>query len=194
MPDLATSVVLLVWTVFGAVWFALARDVKSSQRVESPLSRVAHLLPLAVACVLLFQPMPAPLRLLDQRFVESSATVFALGALVAATGIGFAIWARLTLGRNWSASVTQKTDHELIVGGPFRYVRHPIYTGMITGMLGSALVIGEWRAVLALVITFAALWRKYRLEERFMLELFGTRYLEYRRHVPALIPVFVRHA
>jgi protein-S-isoprenylcysteine O-methyltransferase Ste14 len=108
--------------------------------------------------------------------------------------VAFAIWARVTLGRNWSASVMQKSGHELITSGPFFYVRHPIYTGMLAGLLGPALAIGEWRGVLAVVISWLALWRKYRLEERFMVDLFGTQYLDYRRKVPALVPIPGRHA
>jgi protein-S-isoprenylcysteine O-methyltransferase Ste14 len=82
----------------------------------------------------------------------------------------------------------QKTGHELIEGGPFRYVRHPIYSGFLLAMIGTTLLIDERRAVLATVIAFLAFWRKYRLEERFMLELFGEKYVAYRARVSALLP------
>ena len=92
------------------------------------------------------------------------------------------------LGRNWSGVVTVKQDHELIRSGPYRYVRHPIYTGLLIAFAGSAIARGEWRGILALAIVFAALWRKLRLEERWMIETFGDAYLRYRAEVRALIP------
>jgi protein-S-isoprenylcysteine O-methyltransferase Ste14 len=84
--------------------------------------------------------------------------------------------------------VTVKEDHELIRRGPYALVRHPIYTGLLVGFIGTALVRGEWRGVLAVLMVFAALWRKLRLEERWMSETFGDQYRDYRQHTAALIP------
>ena len=103
-------------------------------------------------------------------------------------GLLFTIWARLYLGRNWSGVVTLKKDHELVRGGPYRFVRHPIYSGLLLAIAGSAVVRGEWRGVLALIIAFVALWRKLRLEERWLGEAFGEQYAAYRAEVAALIP------
>ena len=100
----------------------------------------------------------------------------------------FAIWARNVLGRNWSGIVTLKQDHELIRTGPYRYVRHPIYTGLLIAFAGSAIARGEWRGLLALAIAFVALWRKLKLEEQWMIETFGDAYRRYRDEVRALIP------
>ena len=91
-----------------------------------------------------------------------------LGVAAVAAGLAFTVWARICLGRNWSGTVTLKQDHELVRTGPYRFVRHPIYTGLLVAIAGSAVVRGEWRAALALVIAFAALWRKLRLEERWL--------------------------
>ncbi len=194
MAELGIAITLGSWLVFAVVWIAMAQNVKASQRTETMLSRIGHLLPLAIAFAMLFSRMPSALAVLNTRFIETSALVLACGAILSAAGVGFAIWARLILGRNWSASVMQKSGHELIESGPFRYVRHPIYTGMLTGMLGSALITGEWRGLIAVLISWLAFWRKYRLEEHFMEELFGARYLDYRRRVPALLPLLGRHA
>ena len=92
------------------------------------------------------------------------------------------------LGRNWSGIVTVKQDHELVRSGPYRWVRHPIYTGLLIAFVGTAISRGEWRGVLAVLIVFAALWRKLQLEERWMIETFGDAYLRYRAEVRALIP------
>jgi protein-S-isoprenylcysteine O-methyltransferase Ste14 len=109
-----------------------------------------------------------------------------VGVLVA--GLAFAVWARRWLGRNWSGVVTLKQDHELVRGGPYRFVRHPIYTGILLGFVGSAIARDEWRGILAVAIGYGALWRKLKLEERWMIERFGDAYRKFQNEVPALIP------
>jgi len=84
--------------------------------------------------------------------------------------------------------VQLKQDHELIEAGPYRYVRHPIYSGLLLAFLGTALMIGEWRALLALAIIAASFWRKLQLEERWLGEYFGDAYTDYMRRVKALVP------
>ena len=103
-------------------------------------------------------------------------------------GLSFCVWARRVLGRNWSGIVTVKEGHELVREGPYRMVRHPIYTGLVLAFAGMALVDAQWRGVLAVAIGVGAFWRKLRLEERWMTEIFGQRYVEYREHTKALIP------
>jgi protein-S-isoprenylcysteine O-methyltransferase Ste14 len=105
-----------------------------------------------------------------------------------AAGLAFSVWARVYLGRNWSASVTVKQDHELVQSGPYRLVRHPIYTGLLLALLGTAVARGDAQGFVAVAIAVAAIWRKLRLEERWMQETFGETYAHYRAHVPALIP------
>jgi protein-S-isoprenylcysteine O-methyltransferase Ste14 len=81
-----------------------------------------------------------------------------------------------------------KQQHQLVRGGPYAKLRHPIYTGILLALIGTAIVRGEWRGVLAVLIAFAALVRKLRLEERWMIETFGDEYRRYREHTAALIP------
>jgi protein-S-isoprenylcysteine O-methyltransferase Ste14 len=102
--------------------------------------------------------------------------------------VAFAIWARATLGRNWSAVVQVKQGHELVERGPYRWVRHPIYTGLLMGFLGTACALGEWRGLLGTAIVGVSFWFKLKLEERWMREQFGARYEDYMRRVKALIP------
>jgi protein-S-isoprenylcysteine O-methyltransferase Ste14 len=177
-----------LWLVWLAYWRISAADVKVAQRHESPGSRAAHLVPLLIAAVLLGIRTFPDGGWLFQRFLPPSDTNFWIGALLTAIGVAFSCWARARLGRNWSATVTVKQDHELIRGGPYALVRHPIYTGMLLALLGTAIVIGQWRGLLALLIAFAALWRKLRLEERYMSETFGDSYQRYRAHTKAVIP------
>ncbi len=104
-------------------------------------------------------------------------------------GLAFStVAARRHLGRNWSGTVTLKEDHELIRTGPYRRARHPIYTGMLVGFIGSAISLGEVRGVVAVGLVIVAFLIKIRLEERWMTESFGDAYRRYRTEVKALIP------
>ncbi len=114
--------------------------------------------------------------------------LFWTGFAITVCGIVLSVLARKHLGRNWSATVTIKHDHELVLSGPYAYVRHPIYTGLLLGFIGSAIALGEWRGVIAVALVTVALWRKLRVEERGMQQQFGEKYIEYSRKVAALIP------
>jgi isoprenylcysteine carboxyl methyltransferase (ICMT) family protein YpbQ len=98
------------------------------------------------------------------------------------------VWAIRCLGRNWSGAVTIKVDHQLIRTGPYRLVRHPIYTAMFGMFLGTAIVGGELHGLLALLICTIAYWRKTRMEERGLRDVFGQAYDDYRRTSWAFIP------
>ncbi|HEY6452842.1 MAG TPA: isoprenylcysteine carboxylmethyltransferase family protein [Steroidobacteraceae bacterium] len=175
----------LAWLVF---WRISAADVKATQRFEPAWSRALHFVPLLLAAILLaIAPEPHG-GWLFQHFLPRGAAKFWTGAGLTAAGIAFACWARVHLGRNWSGAVSVKQDHELIRSGPYALVRHPIYSGLLLGVLGTVIALGQWRGVLALVIVLLALWRKLRLEERWMSETFGEKYQRYREHTAALIP------
>jgi protein-S-isoprenylcysteine O-methyltransferase Ste14 len=150
-------------------------------------SRLLHVLPLLLAFWLLWAArLPVPF--LNERIFAPAPWEFWVGAVITAVGLLFTGWARIHIGRNWSGTVTIKQEHELISSGPYAIVRHPIYTGLIVAFIGSGLARGEWRGVLAVIIAWAALWRKLRLEERWMTERFGEQYAAYCRRTPALVP------
>ena len=179
-----------VWLVFIAVWIAMARGGKAVAERESAYSRLSHYLPLAVAIYLIAAPH-VPIAVLDDRFVPLALWPVQLGAALTFAGIAFAIWARMTIAGNWSSDVTLKRDHELIVAGPYRWVRHPIYTGILLALLGTALAVGEWRGLLAVVFAGAAYWRKLGIEEAVMRRQFGEAYARYAERVPALVPFVI---
>src|SRR6185437_13420947 len=110
-----------------------------------------------------------------------------LGLVFVAAGIAFAIWARIHLGRNWSGTPSIKKDHELVTSGPYRFVRHPIYTGIILALIGNVLVAGlPWIA--ALILFGVIFLFRIPKEEGYMMQLFPDQYPEYRKHSKALIP------
>ena len=113
------------------------------------------------------------------------------GVLVTVAGLLFAVWARVHLGKNWSGRPMIKVGHQLIRSGPYQYVRNPIYTGILVGLIGTAMVIGYWIVVFAVGVGFVAFLGKIREEEKLLLETFGEEYVRYRREVKALIPFIV---
>lgn len=195
MPDLDAfpfePIIKAIWLGFLLCWLWYARRVKAVQRREGVAVRFAkYWLPLLVAGALLgpgawFGDGDHGLK---TRFVPRSGAVAALGCLLTLAGVAFAVRARQVLGRNWSVAVQLKREHELIVRGPYRWVRHPIYSGLLLAFLGTAIAIGEVRALLALAIVAVSFWFKLRLEERWLEQQFGQAYADYRARVRALVP------
>ena len=108
--------------------------------------------------------------------------------MLLAAGLAFSVWARVHLGTNWSGEVTVKQGHELIRSGPYAWVRHPIYTGLILALLGTAVTTNRVAAVLGMAIIVASFVLKLRAEEVFMRETFPGEYERYAAAVPALVP------
>jgi protein-S-isoprenylcysteine O-methyltransferase Ste14 len=177
----------LLWAAWYIYWVVAAIGVKKASRQESLLSRLSHTAPLIIAVALVAAPRPWHGWLSD-RFLPRTVETYWLGVAILAVGLGFAVWARRYLGRNWSGTVTVKRDHELIRTGPYRFVRHPIYTGILLGFLGTAVSLGQWRGLLAVAFATFAFLLKIRLEEKWMTEPFGEMYVQYRKEVRALIP------
>ena len=176
-----------LWLAWLIYWWIAAFATKATRRKETIASRASHLLPLYLGVVLLVPPhLPGPW--LTMRLLPRTLTCFWLGFLLTTLGLVFAVIARGWLGGNWSSTVTLKQDHELIMSGPYRFVRHPIYSGLLLALLGTAIAIGEWRGLLALALMAAAFLRKIAIEERFLTEQFGEAYARYREDVPALLP------
>ena len=180
----------VVWVAFLVYWqiaWQMAAGAKTTTRIEPALSRVLRTIAFLVAISLFFIPQPL-VPWLFRRLLPNPLACFWTGAVITVAGLSFAIWARIILGTNWSRSVTIKQDHELITAGPYRLVRHPIYTGILTGFLGSAAATGQLRGLLAFALVFLALWYKLRLEESWMRSQFGDVYTNYSRRTAALVP------
>ena len=134
--------------------------------------------------VLLFFPVPG----LRGRFLPSSDVLAIIGLTIQAAFCLFAFWARRHLGRNWSGAVTIAKDHKLIRSGPYRRIRHPIYTAMLGMYTGAAIVSGELHALLAVVIITVAYWRKIGMEEADLRQAFGAEHEQYVSESWAIIP------
>ena len=163
----------------------MAANIKEAVRTESLLSRLTRFVSIIAAVLLLLLKPPIPF--LNLRFLPLSNLCFWIGAIITAGGLYFSVVARRYLGKNWSQAVTIKEDHKLITNGPYALVRHPIYTGLLFGFVGSSIALGEWRGVIAVVLVFAVLLHKLKLEEKWLREQFGEPYKIYCQRVSALI-------
>lgn len=179
--------VQIPWLIFVAYWAITWLRVKPTRERERSRDRLITIVVVGLAFTLLFAnwQLIAPLR---QRFLPHASWIAWSGIALTWTGIAIAVWARHCLGEYWSARVTLKQGHQLIRSGPYRRVRHPIYAGMLLGCVGTALVLGEWRAVVAVVLIFAAHSRKALREESLLTKEFGQEYLSYRRRTGFLLP------
>ena len=111
-----------------------------------------------------------------------------VGALLTVAGVAFAIWARRHIGKNWSAQVTIRKEHELIRSGPYARIRHPIYTGLLFAVAGTAIAIGEYRAVVAFAVIAIGFVVKAKREEAFLATQFGPVFDEHRRQTGFFLP------
>lgn len=189
LPEFFANGLRAAWAAVIVYWGWSALTTKPAERRE-PLAKrfFAQWLPLAAAVLLLGPGRWYGDSLLREPFVPHSTPVYSIGLALAVAGAALAIWARYLLGRNWSASVQIKKGHELVVTGPYRLIRHPIYTGLLLLFLGSALMVGDWRGLLAVAIAFASFWFKLKKEEAWMIERFGDVYRDYRGKTRALLP------
>jgi protein-S-isoprenylcysteine O-methyltransferase Ste14 len=177
-----------LWFLFGLYWIVSAFKLKKTKKRESWGQRFRYVLPLAAAFYL-FRPR-AHYGWLGIRFVPASDAAAWIGVVLTAAGVAIAIWARWHLGTNWSGVVTLKEGHELIRSGPYRTIRHPIYTGILLAFLGTAVALGEMRGLLAVAIAWLSFYTKARHEESFLNQEFGDRFAEHSRHTGMFLPHF----
>jgi protein-S-isoprenylcysteine O-methyltransferase Ste14 len=185
-----------LWAAFGVYWIGTAVLKRSaSKRAESPQSRESRfyrplrLLILALTFSLLFWQGTAA-GFLAARFVPFSSTVSAAGFAAALIGLAVALWARVRLGEYWSDKVVLQEGHRLIRSGPYAYMRHPIYSGVLLGVAGTALVLGEVRGIVAFVIVLVNYSIKAKREETILADEFGEEFKLHREQTGFLLPKF----
>jgi len=187
LPSPYLKAIGILWLAWLAYWWLSARSAKAAAKTESGWSQLAYSLPIWLSAWLMLG-RGVPTEFLNRNIVPPRPELLIAGTVLVVAGLGFAIWARRHLGTNWSAPVSVKEDHELVTSGPYRFVRHPIYSGILLALLGTALAVGRTRGAIALVLAFAGFWQKLVLEERWMVETFGSAYTQYQTEVVALIP------
>jgi protein-S-isoprenylcysteine O-methyltransferase Ste14 len=178
-----------LWLVFVAYWAIAAIGVKRTVETAAWWKQQI-LLRLAIAALLVvvfsIPPVRHALRLMRVHAADG-AVMGALGTMLVGLGIGLAIFARVYLGRNWGMPMSRKENPELVTGGPYAVVRHPIYSGIILALLGTMLGLSMiW--VLPLIVFVPYAIYSARREEEFMCQQFGETYRVYMRRTKMLVP------
>jgi protein-S-isoprenylcysteine O-methyltransferase Ste14 len=179
MSTLRTSI-YVVWGVFWIYWFMSATTANRSRRGGWRLRGVSAII--IIGASLIIRRLHG-----SGSLTVHSPVLEVIGTIVFLSGLAFAVWARIHLGRNWGMPMSQREEPELVTSGPYHYIRHPIYTGILSGLLGTALAINLYYlialAVLAAYFVFSA-----TVEERNMTASFPEQYPEYKAHSKMLIP------
>jgi|SRR3984957_10098193 protein-S-isoprenylcysteine O-methyltransferase Ste14 len=178
-----------LWILFAAYWLASALKRKKTKQRESIVHRLGYILPMVVVIYVLYNTRFA-FEWLSTYFVPHTPEVQWGGVAVMVVGLGIACWARVHLGTNWSGVVTLKEGHELIRTGPYRNIRHPIYTGILIGFLGFAIVGGQVRGLIVMAAVWLSFFIKARREEKFLAQEFGPKFDEHTQHTGMFLPKF----
>ena len=174
-----------LWDLLLVVWLVMWFGIKRVKQRETPWERIQHLIPLIFGFWLLFG---RNWNRLNVRLVPDAPVAWWLGLVLTAAGVAISIWARVSLGANWSGVVTLKDDHELIRKGLYRWIRHPIYTGILLAMIGTAMIKGHLRGWLGFLVVWAAFYFKARREEGFLRQEFGEGFEEHARRTGMFLP------
>lgn len=184
-PAQATVIAGWLWDALLIVWLVLWFGKKRTKKLETPWQRLQHVIPVLLAFWLLFDNQ---LGALNQPLFPLTPAVLCVGLLLTALGVGISIWARVSLGANWSGMVTLKKDHELVRKGLYRWIRHPIYTGILLGFLGTALIKGHARGLLGFAVLLLSFYFKARREESFLRQEFGEGFDEHLKRTGMFLP------
>src|SRR6476661_4125517 len=168
----------ITWAVFWIYWLASALRAKES-------IRGGRRIPLTGATALAVFVLVRVFR--GGSLAVHSPVLGAIGAVVLVSGLALAVWARIHLGRTWGMPMTQRAEPELVTSGPYRFVRHPIYSGILLALLGTALATNlYWLIVLAFLGAYFIY--SATVEERLMTTSFPGEYASYKAHTKMLIP------
>jgi protein-S-isoprenylcysteine O-methyltransferase Ste14 len=175
--------IFIVWAAFWVYWLLAAANTKERSRQGAPIRwiRAPSALIIVVAFVVIRNVKGSGSLMVHSPALE------AVGTIVFLSGLAFAVWARLHLGRNWGMPMTERAEPELVTSGPYRFVRHPIYTGILAGVLGTALAVNLYYLIPLAVMT-AYFAYSATVEERLLTASFPEAYLRYKAHTKMLIP------
>jgi len=168
------------WVAFWIYWLAASAGAKPGQ------SRWVRFAGFRVAVLLLILLL-LRLRVFKGHAVTRDPVLWGIGLAMFVLGLGLAVWARIYIGRNWGMPMSTKDDPELVTTGPYRTIRHPIYTGIILGMIGTAIAVSVYWLVAVVVLGAYFVYSAF-VEERNMAKLFPGAYPEYKQSTKMLIP------
>ena len=177
-----------LWIAFVLYWgFAAVRTATTNRLAEDPRISLVSNAALVLAGILLFAPR-IHVGPLDARIYPPWGWIAILGTALTVAGLALSVWAREHLGRNWSGLVALKVNHQLIRSGPYARLRHPIYTGILLAIIGTALAVGQYRALAGMVLFIGGFIWKAQREERLLRREFGPDFDRYRRETGVLLP------
>ena len=177
----AVEVVFAVgWGVFWTYWFVAALSMKKGHVAWSRELRIRAVI--VVVAILLLR-----LGAFQSVGLNRDPWLAGLGLVLFAAGLGFAVWARIHIGRNWGTPMSQKDEPELVTSGPYRLVRHPIYSGVLAGGIGTAVAL-SWAWLIAVALAGIYFVYSATVEERNLTEQFPDAYPQYRRSTKMLVP------
>lgn len=174
-------VILGIWVAFWVYWLAASRNVKPGQSAWGRFAGAR----LGVLLVVLLVARAGAFR--GSHVSNTDPWLGGIGFAVFILGLGLAVWARIYLGRNWGMPMTRRDDPDLVTTGPYHWIRHPIYTGILFGMVGTAIAV-SWFWVIAVAVMAAYFIYSAIMEERSMASLFPDTYPEYKASTKMLIP------
>jgi protein-S-isoprenylcysteine O-methyltransferase Ste14 len=168
------------WALFWIGWIAAAFSMKRGRPAWSSQIRVR--IPLLIAAVLLVHAGA-----FRNQGLHSDPLRATIGLILFAAGLAFAVWARVHIGRNWGTPMSKKADPELVTSGPYRFVRHPIYSGILLAGVGTAVAL-SWSWLFVVALTGAYFIYSATVEERNLAAVFPDTYPAYRRSSKMLVP------
>ena len=195
MLHIATAI---LWALFAIFWFGGGElqhrrsgpESRPANKIsDSPAARLVHHAMLAAAFTFLFVRQTG-VGFLGHRFLPRTAPFQIGGFVITVAGLALAVWARRHLAENWSSRVRIRVGHELIRTGPYAHLRHPIYSGVLLGVMGTAVEVGRWRALVSVVLVLISYWIKARREDAVLAREFGDAWSEHQRQAGFLLPRF----
>lgn len=187
LDDLTSFFIFVCWAVYLIVWIVSAFSVKPTAETQSRGWRLIVIV--AVMAVFFITKLNGWLSAYTGALLWPQTFITGLIAdAVTLTGLIVMLWARRTLGGNWSDAVAIKEEHELIERGPYRYARHPIYSGFLLMILGVVIIYGHITGLIIFAVCVAGFWFKALQEERLLTKHFPETYPTYKARVKALIP------
>ncbi len=176
-----------LWLAWLLYWYIGTRGLAENRRKLPQATSLPYRVPLVLGIVLIACPPLLP-GSFGRPLYPTKNDVVLLGLATQALGLAFSVWARLHLGRLWSGTITLKEGHRIVESGPYGWVRHPIYTGLILAFFGTAVSAGTPQAFLGFLAAAFAYVRKLRLEEGWLSQNLGPDYDRYKSRVKALVP------